>query len=137
MGEVPRKSRAIAVILTGTDVPPPGWYLGVSVTLLAFWSDTSTLVIPNATGNSEHYLGSKVLAPRYVDTTNDAGGYMVQWQMESDLVTQTSRTPASPSSGPCVNLGIVVYDTTPALDGTYADINICLEARLFSVWGTP
>ncbi len=127
----------MGVIVDGSDIPPAGWWIGVSVTLLAFWSETSTLVIPNATGNSEHYLGSKVMAPTLTDLSFAGGGYSVQWRLDDDLVTETSRAVSTPSTGPCVNLGIVVYDTLGALDGTYADINICLEPRLFTLWGTP
>jgi hypothetical protein len=29
-----------------------------------------------------------------------------------------------------------VYDTTPALDGTYSGIGISYETRLFTLWGS-
>jgi len=36
-----------------------------------------------------------------------------------------------------VNLGVVIYDTVPALTGLYSIASIDYEARLFTLWGTP
>ena len=125
-------------VIVGSTAPPPElWWPSCSVTLIAWWTPLNTSAVGGATGTSEHYLGSAVLAPTIVPSPTDPHGYTVLWRMNQDLVTETSRVDRSGPAGPSVNLGIVVYDTTPALTGIYSSVDISYEARLFTLWGTP
>ena len=127
----------MAVTVSDVDPPPEYWWTGCSVTLLATWRPDSSDAVGNANGTSEHYLGSAVLAPTIVHSPTVPGVYTVLWRMTEDLVTETARHDLAASAGPSVNLGIVVYDTVPALTGIYSINSIDYEARLFTLWGTP
>lgn len=127
----------MAVQVSDVSPPPEYWWTGCSVTLLAWWTPSASTALGAANGTSEHYLGSAVLAPTTVLSPTVPGVYTVLWRMEQDLVTETSRHDLSASAGPSVNLGLVVYDTVPALTGLYSIASIDYEARLFTLWGTP
>jgi hypothetical protein len=125
------------VLIATGDVPSESWWPSCSVTLLAFWTPTSATTLPNANGTSEHYLGSAVLGSTIVPSPTAPDEYTVLWRMERDLILQTSRQGDPESTGPSFNVGIVVYDTQNALDGTFSAIRIDYECRGFSLWGTP
>lgn len=127
----------VAVGNVSSDIPPEGWWPLTTVTLVAFWTDTNSAIVPSSVGTSEHYLGSKLLVPRLTPSPSDPTSYYVVWEMEDDLVTDTARKAVSAATGPAVNLGIVVYDPTPALSGIYTAISISYNARLFTLWGSP
>lgn len=118
------------------DVPPEGWWPQTYVTLVAWWSDSGSTAIGNITGSSEHYLGSQLLVPEMQPGASDPQEYTVTWRQREDLVAQTSRRNAAATSPPRINIGFTVYDTTPALDGTYAAIQVTYDCRLFTLWGT-
>ncbi|HEY1126479.1 MAG TPA: hypothetical protein VGF83_01845 [Actinomycetota bacterium] len=127
----------MSVIVGSTDPPPEAWWPSCSVTLIAWWRPDAATGTGAANGTSEHYLGSAVLGSTIVPSPTAPDEYTVLWRMEEDLVTQTYRHDLEAAAGPSVNLGLVVYDTEPALTGLYSSIRIDYEARLFTAWGTP
>jgi hypothetical protein len=116
--------------------PPESWWPMTTVTLIAWWTPSSSTAIGNITGTSEHFLGSQLLVPELFPSQTAPGEYVIIWRQTEPLVTETSRRDVTASSGPTVSIGFTVYDTTPALDGTYAGVGISYETRLFSLWGS-
>jgi hypothetical protein len=127
----------MSVIVGSTDPPSESWWPSCSVTLIAYWTPTSSTAIGAANGTNEHYLGSKVLGSTIVPSPTAPDEYTVLWRMEDDLVVETSRRDLSASAGPSFNVGVVIYDTAPSLTGDFTSIRIDYEARAFSLWGTP
>ena len=127
----------LAVQVSDVTPPPEYWWTGCSATLMAWWTPSASTALGAANGTSEHYLGSKVLAPTTVLSPTTPGVYTVLWRMTEDLICETARKDAAATAGPSVNLGLVVYDTGPYLTGIYSIASIDYEARLFTLWGTP
>ena len=124
------------VRIGGTDIPPESWWPATTVTLVAFYTDTNSTTVGNSVGSSRNYLGSQLLVPRMIPSASTPGDYIVTWSQTEPLLTDTARKPALGATGPAINIGLVVYDFTPALDGTYADLAIDYECRLFTLWGS-
>ena len=127
----------MAVIVGSSDAPPESWWPSCSATLIAWWTPLNTSAVGAANGTSEHYLGSAVCQPTIVPSPSAPDEYTVLWHLDDDLITETSRVDPTATAGPSVNLGLVLYDTTPALTGIYSSVDISWEARLFTLWGTP
>lgn len=125
------------VQVSATDPPPESWWPPCSITLIAAWTPSASNAVGNATGTSEHYLGSKVLGNTIVPSPTAPDEYTVLWRMEEDLVVDTARHDLAAAAGPSFNVGIVIYDFQPALTGIYAGVLISYEARAFSLWGSP
>lgn len=127
----------MSVIVGSSDAPPESWWPSCSATLIAWWRPEAATGTGAANGTSEHYLGSAVMQPTIVPSPSAPDEYTVLWHTDDDLVTETARVDPTGPAGPSVNLGLVLYDTTPALTGIYTSISISWEARLFTLWGSP
>ncbi len=121
---------------SGAGAPSERFWPETIVSLVAYWQPSSSTAVGALVGTSEHYLGSQVLVPEIAMSPTAAGEYVVTWRQTEDLVTQTSRHDPAATSGPKVNIGIFVYDTNNALDGTYPSIIITYTVRLFTLWGS-
>jgi hypothetical protein len=118
------------------DVPPESWWSQTYITLVAWWSPTGSTALGNITGSSEHYLGSQLLVPIFQPGASDPQEYVVTWKQDQDLITETARRDPAATARPRINIGFTVYDTTPALDGSYTAIQIAYDTRLFTLWGS-
>lgn len=119
----------------GTPDPPPEiWWPVTTVTLVAFYTPTTSSTVGNSVGSSERYLGSQLLVPRATPSMTAAGEYIVQWKQDEDMVLDTQRTDTTSTTG-SINIGIVVYDPFSALSGIYGSIAADYNCRLWSLWG--
>lgn len=121
---------------SGAGSPPESWWPQTTVTLQSWWTPSASTAIGSIVGSSEHFLGSQLLVPRLKQSPSAPDEYVIQWIQDEPLITQTNRRDISATGGPTVSVGFTVYDTTPALDGTYSAINISYEVRLFTLWGS-
>lgn len=126
---------SISVQVGSTDPPPFTWFGVTNFLLIASFNISGTTAVLPSFGTNERFLGSKLLAPTYVQ---DPGGvtneYVVTFASDDPLIVRTSRK-GSTANTPRVNLGLTAYDPYAALDGTYTSVAVNYQMHNFVLWG--
>jgi hypothetical protein len=128
---------SVLVNAPGFDIPPEFWWGQTFVYLAAFWVPTNSNTLQAAAGTSEGYLGSTVLTPRRYPLETNAGEYVVIWNTEEPLVTQTARQSPTATLGPNVLFQAEVDDPGFVFSNSYADVSVNFAVRAFSLWEDP
>lgn len=121
---------------SGAGAPSERFWPETYVNIVAWWTPTGSTAVGALGGTSEHFLGQSLLVPEIAMSPTAAGEYVVTWKMTEDLITQTARHDVTATLKPRVNIGLFVYDTNNALDGTYPSIVITYGVHLFTLWGS-
>lgn len=126
---------SMSVQVDVADAPSEIWWPVTQVLLVAWWSDSGSTAIGPSFGTSEHFLGTRLLSPRFTPRiTGAAGSYTITYTMRDDLVLQTSRR-GSGANLPHFGIGMTVYDPYTVLTGSFTGVSINWQGHLWSLWG--
>jgi len=129
---------AVALVnAPGFDIPPEFWWGQTYLVLAAFWLPSNSATLQPLDGSSEGYLGSVSLYPTRFPIETNAGEYAIVWKPLEPLVTQTARKSLTATTGPGVLFQVHMYDPQFVWSNGWADVDLNLSGRFFTLWEDP